>query len=145
MKFVRLVLFLHLSPRVQKGGEGENMVLNAVEAVPAGSELPAADNSMRTSMGGRYGVDALAPLLTRALPMHFSGARGSAIIPKLVKLVGLSTTLEIEVFPFFTRPRVLMSDSIFDELHAEVLLDAGWSLSSLPQVHSTCILSVEMV
>ena len=62
------------------------MVLNAVEAVPVGSELPAADNSMRTFMGGRYGFDALAPLLTRALPMHFSGARGSAIIPKLVKL-----------------------------------------------------------
>ena len=58
MKFVRLVLFLHLSPRVQEGDGGENMVLNPVEAVPAGSELPAADNSIRNSMGGRYGVDA---------------------------------------------------------------------------------------
>ena len=77
--------------------------------------------------------------------MHYSGARGSAIIPKLVKLVGPSTTLEIEVFPFFTRSRILMYGSIFDELHAEVLLDARWSLSSPPQVHPTCILSVEMV
>ena len=79
------------------------MVFNAVEAVPTGSELPAADNSIRTSMGGRYGFDSLAPLLTRALPIHFSGARGSAIMPKLVKLVGPPTTLKIEVFPFFTR------------------------------------------
>ena len=107
------------------------MVLNAVEAVPAGSELPAADNSMRTSIGRRYGVYALAPLLTRALPMHFSGARGSAIIPKLVKLVGPSTTLEIEVFTFFTRSRIFMSGSMYNELHA-VLLDAGLSLSSSP-------------
>ena len=51
LKFVRLVLFLHLSPRVQEGGGGENMVFNAVEAVPAGSELRAVGNSMRTSTG----------------------------------------------------------------------------------------------
>ena len=108
------------------------MVFNAVKAVPAGSELPAAKNSIRTSIGGRYGFDALAPLLTRALPMHFSGARGSAIMPKLVKLVGPSTTLKIEVFPFFTRSRVLMSGSMYDELHAEVLLHAGLSLLSSP-------------
>ena len=107
------------------------MVFNAVEAVPAGSELPAADNSMRTSIGERYGFDALAPLLIRALPMHFSGARGSVIMPKLVKLVGPSTTLEIEVFPFFTRSRVLMSGSMYDKLHA-VLLDTGLSLLSSP-------------
>ena len=47
------------------------MVSNAIEAVTAGSEIPAVDNSMRTSMGGRYGFDALAPLLTRALPIPF--------------------------------------------------------------------------
>ena len=108
------------------------MVLNAVEAAPAGSELPAAENSMRTSMGGGYGFDVLAPMLTRALPIHFSGARGSAIMPQLVKLARPSTTLEIEVFPSFTRSRVLMSGSMYDELHAEVLLDAGLSLLSPP-------------
>ena len=120
------------------------MVFNPVKAMPAGSELPAADNSIRTSMGGRYGFDALAPLLTGALPMHFSGARGSAIMPKLVKLVGPSTTLKIEVFPVFTRSRVLMPGSMYDELYAEVLLDADLSLLSSPYVHPTCILSVEM-
>ena len=108
------------------------MVFNAIEPVTAGSEISAVDNSIRTSMGGRYGFDALAPLLTRALPMHFSGARGSAIMPKLIKLVGPSTTREIEVFPFFTRSRVLMYRSMYDELHAEVLLDAGLSLLSSP-------------
>ena len=106
------------------------MIFNAVEAVPTGSELPAADKSIRNSMGGRYGFDALAPLLTRALPMHFSGARGSVIMPKLAKLVVPSMTLKKEVFPFFTRLRVLMSSSMYDELHAEVLLDAGLSLLS---------------
>ena len=63
--------------------------------------------------------------------MHFSGARGSVIMPKLVKLVGPSTTLEIEVCPFFTQSRALMSGSMYDELHA-VLLDAGLSLLSSP-------------
>ena len=74
LKFVRLVLFLHLSPRVQEGRGEENMAFNAVEAMPTGSKLPAVDDSIRTSMGGRYGFDALAPLLTRALPMYFSRA-----------------------------------------------------------------------
>ena len=46
LKFIRLVLFLHLSPKVHEGGGGENTVFNAVEAAPAGSEPPAADNSM---------------------------------------------------------------------------------------------------
>ena len=46
LKFVRLVLFLHLSPRVQEGGGGENMLFNPVKAMSTGSELPAADNSI---------------------------------------------------------------------------------------------------
>ena len=66
------------------------MVLSVVE-VPASSKPSAADDSMRISPGGRYGFGASPPLLTRALPMHFSGAgRGSAILSKLVKFFGPS-------------------------------------------------------
>ena len=45
-----------------------------------GCAVSVADDSMRTSMGGRYGFCALVPLLTRASPMHFSEARGSATV-----------------------------------------------------------------
>ena len=51
MKFVRLVLYSVSSPRLQeKSGRG-NMVVIAVEAVPAGSRPPAVDDSMRTCTG----------------------------------------------------------------------------------------------
>ena len=79
------------------------MALIAVEAVSPGNKPPAVDDSMHTPVGGRYGFGALAPLLTRASPMHFSGAGSLAIVPKLVKLVGPSSTLEQELSPFFTR------------------------------------------
>ena len=49
MKFVRLILFLVLSPRVQEKDSGEKMVLIAIEAVLASSKPPAVDDSMRTS------------------------------------------------------------------------------------------------
>ena len=89
-KFVRLVLFLVLSPRVKVGDGGEKMVLIAVEAVTAGCKIPTADYSIRTTISGRCSFGALVLLLTRVSPMHFSGAfkRGSAIMSKLVKLVG---------------------------------------------------------
>ena len=65
------------------------MVLSVVEALPAGSKPSAADDSIWTSAGGKCGFGASAPSLTRASPIHFSGAkRDSAILPKLVKLVG---------------------------------------------------------
>ena len=81
------------------------MVLITVEAVPIGSKPAAVDGSMRTSRGGRCGFDASAPSLTRASPMHFSGAikRGSVIMSKLVKLVGPLSPLAEELSPFFTR------------------------------------------
>ena len=50
------------------------MVLCDVEAVPGSSKPPAADDSMRTSTGGKWSVGALTPSLIRAAPMPFSGA-----------------------------------------------------------------------
>ena len=52
-------------------------------------------------------------------------------MPKLVKLVGPSTTLNIEVFPVLCMTSS-MPGSMYDELYAEVLLDAGLSLLSSP-------------
>ena len=71
------------------------MVLIAVKAMPAGGKPPAVDGSMRTFTGGRCGFGASVPSLTRASPMHFSGAvkNDSAIMPKLVKHVGPSSTV----------------------------------------------------
>ena len=80
------------------------MVPIAVEAVLAGSKPPAAKDSMRTSTGGRCGFGASAPSLTRAsVIMHSSGTikRGSAIMPKLVKLIVSSSILAEELSPFF--------------------------------------------
>ena len=85
-----------------RGGKGK-IVLIAVEAIPAGSKPSAADDSMRTSIVGRCGFDASATLLTRASPMHFLEARGSAFMPKLVKLIGPSSTLAEKLSPFFTQ------------------------------------------
>ena len=50
LKFILLVLFLVLSPRVQKGGSRGKMVLIATEAVPAGSK-PLAAVGVRISTG----------------------------------------------------------------------------------------------
>ena len=63
------------------------MVLSGIEAVPTSDNPPAVGDSMRTSTGGKCGFGTSAPSLTRPSPMQFSGARGSAILPKLVKLV----------------------------------------------------------
>ena len=98
----------------------EHMVLTTIEAVRAGSKPPAADDSIRTPMGGICGFGASAPLLIRAAPMHFSTAEGSAIMPKLVKLVGPSSTFAEELSPLcfarfsaasFVRLRVFMPSS----------------------------------
>ena len=81
------------------------MVLIVVGVVPAGSKPPEADDSMRTSTGGRCGFGASAPLLSRAAHMYFLGAikRGSAIMPKLINFVGPSSTLAEELSPFINR------------------------------------------
>ena len=78
------------------------MVLSVIEAVSANSKLPAVDSSMRTSTGERCGFGASAPSLTRASSMPFSGTRGSAILPKLVELVGSSSTRADEVSPYLS-------------------------------------------
>ena len=117
------------------------MALITVEAESAGSKLPAADNSTRTYMGGRYGLGASAPLLTRTSPMHFAGPVSSAMMLKLIKLVGPSSTLTEELSPFFTRFAaeapllrlpVFVSDFTSAELYAPGLLNADLSLSSSP-------------
>ena len=81
------------------------MALIFVAAMPVGSKALASDVSMRTFTGERSSFDASALLSTRASPVHFSGAkkRGSAIMPKLVKLVGSSSTLVEELSPCFAR------------------------------------------
>ena len=121
MKFGRPVLFLVFSPRLQKGGGGGNITLVDIKVVPAGVKPPAADDSMRTSTGRRCGFGASVPLLTRASPILFLGAikRSSAIMPKLVKLVGPTSTLAKGTSPFFAQSaaassvflRCFMSDS----------------------------------
>ena len=65
------------------------MALIVVKAVLVSNKPPVADGSMLTSSGERSGFGAPAPSLTRASPMHFSGAgKNSGILPKLVKFVG---------------------------------------------------------
>ena len=78
------------------------MVIIAAEAVPASSKPPSTV-SVHISTGGRHGFGASAPLSTRASPVDFSGARDSAIVPELVKLVEPPSTLAEELSPFITR------------------------------------------
>ena len=118
MKFVRLIFFMVLSPRVQEEDGREKVVLIAVKTIPAGSK-PLAAVGVRISTGERQGFGASAPLSTRASPTDVSGAGGLAIMPKLVKLVGPSLALSEELSPFFLRSaapsavrlRVSVSDS----------------------------------
>ena len=88
--------------------------LTAVKAMPAGSRPPAAGDSVRISTGGRYGgFGASVPLLTKPSLMHFSGAKGStAILPKLVKLVGPSSTLLLEELSPFTTQSAAEAPSV---------------------------------
>ena len=99
LKFVRLVLSLVSSSRLHEKRGGGKMALIIVETVPTGIKPPAVDDNMRTSTSGKCGFCATALLLTRASPVHFSGVnkRGSAIMPKLVKLVGPTPTLAEEL------------------------------------------------
>ena len=146
MKFVRWVLSLVSSPRLQENtGEGK-MALLIVEVVPVGMRPPTVDDSMRSSTAGYCDFGASAPLLTRASPMHFSEAnkRGSAIMLKLTKLVGPSLTLAEELSPRLAhstaapsvRLRVFISDltstsgGVVAELDAAGLPNDALSLSS---------------
>ena len=89
-----------------------------VETMSAEIKPPAVDDNMRTSTGGRCGFGVSAPLLIRASSMPFSGVfkSGSAIMPKLVKLVGPSLTLAEQLSPFFARSAAASS------VHLRVLL-----------------------
>ena len=96
LEFVRqfVVLKFHSlvgSQELQGRGGGGKMSLIIVEVVSTSSKPPATGDSMRTFTGGRYGFGASALLLIRASPIHFPGAGGSAILSKLVKLVGPSS------------------------------------------------------
>ena len=76
------------------------MALIGIEAVPASIMSPVVDDSMHTSSGRRYGFGASAPSFTKASPMHLLEAeRGLAILPKLVKFVGPSSTRGEKVSP----------------------------------------------
>ena len=68
------------------------MFLRVVQAEPACWKPRATNVNMHIFRGERCGLGAPAPSLTRALLISFSGAKGSAILPKLVKLVGSSST-----------------------------------------------------
>ena len=70
MKFVRPVLSLISSPRLQEKSDGGKMPLIAVETVPAGSK-PLAAVGVRMSTGDKHPFGASAPLSTRASPMDF--------------------------------------------------------------------------
>ena len=96
LKFISLA-----GQKFQRGGGGK-MILVAVDAVPAGSKPPAAVG-VRISTVERQDFIASTPLSTRASPMNFSGAikRSSAIMAKLIKLVGSSSTLSEELSPCF--------------------------------------------
>ena len=87
----RLVLFL-VSPRLQEESDRGKMVLITVEAVPAGSKLPAAVR-VRISTGEKHGFGAAAPLSTRASSL-VQGRAGGLVesSPKLVRHIGLVST-----------------------------------------------------
>ena len=67
-KFVRSIIFLVSSPRLQEKSCRGKMALIAVEAVPAGGE-PLAAVGVSISAGERHGFGASAPLSTRASSM----------------------------------------------------------------------------
>ena len=110
LKFVWPALIL-VSQMIQERGSRRKVALIVVAAMPMGSKLPASDVSIRTSTCGRCSFDASVLLLTRASPVHFSGAkkRGSAIMPKVVKLVRPSSTLAEELSPCFAQSAAVPS------------------------------------
>ena len=82
MFVLRVIVLISLLPffsvfpqKLQGRGGGGKMVLSDVKAVMVSSKPPMADDSMRTSTGGRCGFGASAPSLTRASPMHFLETR----------------------------------------------------------------------
>ena len=98
-----MVLPLVSSPRVQEQSGRANMVLIAVDAWPVGSEPPAA-GGVRISTGERYNFVASALLSIRASSQQ-GRAAGSFVMPKLVELVGLASTLFAEeLSSCFARP-----------------------------------------
>ena len=70
------------------------MVLIAAEAVSAGSR-PLVAVSVRISTGERLGFGALVPLSNKTSSLR-GRAGGSAVIPKLVELLGPAPTLFAE-------------------------------------------------
>ena len=138
MNFVRPVLPLVFSPKLQERGGGGTMILIDVETIPAGIKPPAADNSMCIFTGEKWDFGVSVHLFTTASPMHFSGAkRGSAIMPKLGKHVGPSMTLAEElsqcvarsVAAPFARLRVFVSVSTGSAIMLKLVKYVGPSLT----------------
>ena len=77
LKFVMLVLFLILSPRVREEDGEEKLALIAVEAMPTGSKLPAVV-IVRIYPGEKHDFSASAPLSTRASFLHIIGRAGGS-------------------------------------------------------------------
>ena len=122
---VVLKLISSVRQKFQRDGWGR-IVLVAVDVVPVGNRPSAADDSIHPSTGGKCGFGFSAPLLTKASPMHFSGARGgTAILTMLVKLIGPSSTLFIkELSPCFARSATASS------VRLQVLM-SGFASSSM--------------
>ena len=81
------------------------MVLSVVEAKPTFCKPRAADVSMRIPTGERCGFGASATSLTRASPMHYSGASEGSVSSssmKLVNHIGSSSTRGDEISPHFS-------------------------------------------
>ena len=122
------------------------MVLIAVKAVPAGSRPQAADDSMRTSTGERCGFGASAPSLTKELKMHFSGARGGwAILPKLVKLVGPSSTLLAEeLSPICLARSAAVASSVRLQVFLSVCTSASVARRGCQELHAQGLLNADL-
>ena len=84
MKFARLVLSLVSSPRAQEGSGRKNMVLIAVEAVPAGNKPPAAVG-VRISTGERQSFGSSASLSTMASSLQGRAEGSVESSPKLIR------------------------------------------------------------
>ena len=102
MLFVRLVLSLVSSPRVQEVSGREKMVLIAVKAMPAGSNPPA-DVGVRISTGEKHDFGATAPFATMTSSLQGRAGGSMESSPELVRHIGgsASTLFAEQLSPCF--------------------------------------------
>ena len=72
------------------------MVVSVVEAKPVCCK-PQAGVNVCISMGERRGFGISVPLSTRASPIYFFRAEGLSVSPKLIQLIGSSSTWVHEI------------------------------------------------